>query len=99
MKHALRSFDDIPPQCVDDSSLLFSTDNFRKAQEELFPGKEDLRVSSRFIQCHGQREFLQHGLGDRIYTTSATPLVAYTVIFKVNSENIHNSLAAIDYPQ
>ena len=92
----LRSFDDIPPQCVDDSSLLFSTDNFRKAQEELFPGKK----TSGKQQVHPvpwAEKFYNTDWGTNLYNISHTP-VAYTVIFKVNSENIHNSLAAVDYP-
>ena len=92
----LRSFDDIPPQCVDNSSLLFSTDNFRKAQEELFPGKK----TSGQQQVHPvpwAEKFYNMDWGSNLYNISHTP-VAYTVIFKVNSENIHNSLAAVDYP-
>ena len=92
----LRSFDDIPPQCVDNSSLLFSTDNFRKAQEELFRGKK----TSGKQQIHPvpwAEQFYNTDWGTNLYNISHTP-VAYTVIFKVNSENIHNSLAAVDYP-
>ena len=91
----LRSFDDVLPQCSQKSTKIFSSNNFRKAQEELLAGK---KVNQMKVQpVPWADKFYNTDWGTNLYNISDTP-VAYTLVFKVNSENIHDSLTVVDYP-
>lgn len=90
----LRSYEDLLPQCLQKSTKIFSSNNFRKAQEEI-------EVINKPRQEHSERvpwagTFYNTDWGANLYNISGMP-IAYAVVFKVNSENIHNSLSAHDY--
>lgn len=94
----LRSYEDLLPQCMQKSTKIFSSNNFRKAQEEL---KNSLDVKSRNqdqapAPVPWAGAFYNTDWGCNLYNISGNP-IAYSVVFKVNSENIHNSLATLDY--
>jgi hypothetical protein len=93
----LRRYVDLLPQCLQKSTKLFSNHNFRKAQNELatIPGISIWKQSaSSAVPWAGT--FYNTDWGANLYNISGKPIV-YAVVFKVNSENIHNSLATNDY--
>lgn len=90
----LRTYEDLLPQCLEKSTKFFSTNNFRKAQEEIaLPSKSG---SKKIAPVPWAGVFYNTDWGANLYNISGVP-VSYNVVFKVNSENIHNSLATHDY--
>ena len=90
----LRTYGDLLPQCLEKSTKLFSNNNFRKAQEELASPTRVQSKEAGLVPWAGV--FYNTDWGANLYNVSGHP-IAYTVVFKVNSENIHNSLATHDY--
>ena len=90
----LRTYGDLLPQCQEKSTKFLSTNNFRKAQEEIALSVNQGSKQSAPVPWAGV--FYNTDWGANLYNISGVA-VSYNVVFKVNSENIHNSLASHDY--